>query len=245
MGLKQRSDSPTVKSAGDPRNLIPVMRAEGTMGAIDHERLRVHVITSSGLVPGRGHVEVASAAVEGGADVVQLRAPELSDDDLLSTAGLIARSCRRAHVLFVVNDRIDVAVAVGAGGAHVGQGDHPETARERLGPEGVLGISVATPEQAKAAEMAGADYVGVTVFATRTKPEAVPIGLDGLRAIADATSLPVVGVGRIDHSNAREVLAAGAAGVAVVSAVGAAPDPVVAIRELVEVVRAHASVRRG
>jgi thiamine-phosphate pyrophosphorylase len=109
----------------------------------------------------------------------------------------------------------------------------------------VLGISVATPEQADAAERAGADYVGVTVFATPTKPDAVPIGLDGLRAIVEATSLPVVGVGGIDPSNAPEVLAAGAAGIAVVSAVGAAPDPVKATQELVELVRAHASVPGG
>ena len=215
------------------------------MGAIDPERLRVHVITSSGLVPGRGHVEVAKAAIEGGADVVQLRARELSDDELLWVARQIVRSCRRADVLFLVNDRIDIAIAAGAEGAHVGKGDHPETARERLGPRGVLGISVATPEQADAAERAGADYVGVTVFATPTKPEAVPIGLDGLRSIVEATSLPVIGVGGIDSSNARKVLAAGATGVAVVSAVGTASDPVEATQELVEVVRAHASVPGG
>jgi thiamine-phosphate diphosphorylase len=212
------------------------------MGAIDPERLRVHVITSSGLVAGRGHIEVADSAVEGGADVVQLRAPELSDQELLSVAREIERRCRRNQVLFVVNDRIDIAVAVGAGGAHVGQDDHPETARERLGPRGVLGISVATPEQADAALMAGADYVGVTVFATPTKPEATPIGLDGLRAIVGSTWIPVVGVGGIDPSNARKVLAAGAAGIAVVSAVGTTSDPVAATRLLVEVVRTHASV---
>jgi thiamine-phosphate diphosphorylase len=221
------------------------MRAEGTMGTIDPERLRVHVITSSGLVPGRGHIEVAEAAIEGRADVVQLRAPELLDHELLSVAGEIERRCRRGGVLFVVNDRINVAVAVGAGGAHVGQGDHPESARERLGPRGVLGISVATPEQAEAAETAGADYVGVTVFATSTKTEAVPIGLDGLRSIVESTSLPVVGVGGIDLSNAREVLATGAVGVAVVSAVGTASDPVTATRRLVETVRAPESVPRG
>jgi thiamine-phosphate pyrophosphorylase len=215
------------------------------MGTIDPERLRVHVITSSGLVPGRGHLEVAMAAVEGGADVVQLRAPELSDDELSALASKLARVCRYAGVLFLVNDRIDVAVAIRAAGAHVGQSDHPETAREQLGPEGVLGISVATPEQVEAAEMAGADYLGVTVFATPTKPEAIPLGLDGLRAIVGATSLPVVAIGGIDASNARHVLAAGAAGVAVVSAVGAAADPVAATRELGEVVRAHASVRGG
>ena len=215
------------------------------MGRIDPERLRVHVISSSGLVPGRGHIEVADAAIEGGADVVQLRAPELSDQELLSVATEIERRCRRGHVLFVVNDRIDIAVAVEAGGAHVGQSDHPESARQRLGPRGVLGISVATPEQAEAAERAGADYVGVTVFATPTKPEAVPIGLDGLRSIVESTSLRVVGVGGIDPSNARKVLATGAVGVAVISAVGSASDPVVATRRLVEAVRAAESVPRG
>jgi thiamine-phosphate pyrophosphorylase len=215
------------------------------MGTIDPERLRVHVITSSGLVPGRGHIEVADAAIEGGANVVQLRAPELSDQELLSVAGEIERRCRRSRVLFVVNDRIDVAVAVGAGGAHVGQADHSESARERLGPRGVLGISVATPEQAEAAERAGADYIGVTVFATPTKAEAVPMGLDGIRSIVESTSLPVVGVGGIDPSNARKVLATGAAGVAVVSAVGMASDPVAATRRLVEAVGAPESVPRG
>jgi thiamine-phosphate pyrophosphorylase len=215
------------------------------MGRIDAERFRVHVISSSGLVPGRGHIEVADAAIEGGADVVQLRAPELSDEELLSVAGEIERRCRRSHVLFVVNDRIDIAVAVEAGGAHVGQGDHPESARERLGSRGVLGISVATPEQAEAAERAGADYVGVTVFATPTKAEAVPIGLDGLRSIVESTSLRVVGVGGIDPSNARKVLATGAVGVAVVSAVGMASDPVAATRRLIEAVRAAESVPRG
>ena len=215
------------------------------MGRIDPERLRVHVITSSGLVPDRGHIEVADAAIEGGADVVQLRAPELSGHELLSVAVEIERRCRRGQVLFVVNDRIDIAVAVGAGGAHVGQGDHPESARERLGPQGVLGISVTTPEQAEAAERAGADYLGVTVFATPTKAEAVPIGLDGLRSIVESTSLPVVGVGGIDPSNARKVLATGAAGVAVVSAVGTASDPVAATRRLVEAVRTAESVPGG
>jgi thiamine-phosphate pyrophosphorylase len=215
------------------------------MGRIDPERLRVHVISSSGLVPGRGHIEVADAAIEGGADVVQLRAPELPDQELLSVATEIERRCRRGHVLFVVNDRIDIAVAVEAGGAHVGQGDHPERARQRLGPRGVLGISVATPEQAEAAERAGADYVGVTVFATPTKPEAVPIGLDGLRSIVESTSLRVVGVGGIDPSNARKVLATGAVGVAVITAVGSASDPVAATRRLVEAVRAAESVPRG
>jgi thiamine-phosphate diphosphorylase len=191
------------------------------MAIFDHRSLRVYVVTSSGLVPGRGHREVALAAIEGGATAVQLRAPELADDELRPLAADLADRCREARVLFVVNDRVDVAAEVGAG-AHVGQEDDPRAARDVLGRDGVLGISVASVENALAAAEVGADYLGITVWATRTKPEAAPRGL------------PVVAIGGIDGVNAREVLEAGAAGVAVVSAVGAAPDPIAATRELVE-----------
>lgn len=209
------------------------------MARMEPLRLGVYVITSSGMVPGRDHAAVASAAIEGGADVVQLRAPDLSDKELHMVAKDLAARCHERDVLFVVNDRIDVAVASGADGVHVGQGDEPGGARERLGADRFLGVSVETVEQVWAAEAAGADYLGVTVWATATKPEANPVGLEGLRAVAVATSLPVVGVGGIDATNAERVLVAGAAGVAVVSAVGAAPDPVAATRELVAAVLAH------
>jgi thiamine-phosphate pyrophosphorylase len=102
----------------------------------------------------------------------------------------------------------------------------------------VLGVSVGDADEARAAEAAGADYLAVTVWETATKPEAVPAGLDGLRAVAAATALPVVGIGGIDAGNAREVLAAGGAGIAVIGAVAAAPDPVAAVKELREVVDA-------
>jgi thiamine-phosphate pyrophosphorylase len=115
----------------------------------------------------------------------------------------------------------------------VGQADDPRAARERLGTGAALGISVSTVEEALAAAGAGADYLGVTVWATATKPEAVPSGIHGLRAVVEATDLPVVAIGGIDAVNAGQVLEAGASGVAVVSAVGAAGDPVAATRELV------------
>jgi thiamine-phosphate pyrophosphorylase len=196
--------------------------------------LAVYVVTSAGLVPGRGHLEVAQAAVEGGATAVQLRAPELigHPTELLELAAEMAALCRSRHVLFIVNDAIEIAVDGGADGVHLGQDDELGGARTRLGPDRVLGVSVGTPEQARTAEVLGADYLGVTVFSTATKREARPLGLDGLREIVEVTSLPVVGIGGIDASNAREVLSAGAAGVAVVSAVGASGDPVRATREL-------------
>jgi thiamine-phosphate pyrophosphorylase len=212
------------------------------MAAFETGSLAMYVVTSSGLAPGRGHRDVAVAAIGGGATAIQLRAPELSDEQLGPLASDLAERCREAGVLFVVNDRLDVAAHTGAG-VHVGQGDDPTEARRRIGSEAVLGISVSSPGQAVEAERAGADYLGVTVWATATKPEAPPVGVEGLRAVVDATSLPVVAIGGIDAGNAREALEAGAVGVAVVSAVGAAPDPVAATRQLVEAVRA-AEVRR-
>lgn len=207
--------------------------------------LGVYVITSSGLVEDRGHREVALAAIEGGADAVQLRAPELADDVLLPLAEDLAAACRRAAVLFLVNDRLRVAVSSHADGVHLGQDDELEGARDRLGAGRVLGISVSNPGEARAAARAGADYVGVTVWSTSTKPEARPQGVGGLRRVVAATSLPVVGVGGIHAGNAAGVIGAGAAGVAVISAVGAAPDPVAATRDLVRVVRSHTREVRG
>jgi thiamine-phosphate pyrophosphorylase len=191
------------------------------------------VITSSGLVPRRGHREVAEAAIRGGAGAVQLRAPDLDDRELLPLAMVLRERCAAGNVMFVVNNRLDVAAASEADGAHVGQSDDIGGARRAIGPDAVLGVSVRGPDDVPAAEAAGADYLGVTVWETQTKPEARPLGLDGLSETARATTLPVVGIGGIDASNAGAVIAAGAAGVAVVSAVGAAEDPVRATIDLV------------
>jgi thiamine-phosphate pyrophosphorylase len=203
------------------------------MARLDPRRLGVYVVTSD---TGPGHRELASAALKGGATAVQLRAPELAEGDLEALAASLVELCGDVGVPLLVNDRVDIAVASGAAGAHVGQDDDPGTARGRLGPERILGVSVMSAEEAWVAEMAGADYLGVTVWGTATKPEAVAIGLEGLRDVARATALPVVGIGGIDEGNAREVLAAGAAGIAVIGAVASAQDPVEAVRALRTVV---------
>jgi thiamine-phosphate pyrophosphorylase len=211
---------------------------------LDHV-LGVYVVTSADLA-GRGHLDVAAAALEGGATAVQLRAPELEDDALLPLAADLARRCRDAGALFVVNDRVEVAVRSGAGGAHVGQDEDAGLARRRLGPGMILGVSVGDAGEARVAEEAGADYLGVTVWATDTKPEAVARGLEGVREVAGAVRVPVVGIGGISADNATEVLEAGAAGVAVISAVAAAADPVEAVRALRRTVDAfHPSERAG
>jgi thiamine-phosphate diphosphorylase len=208
------------------------MPAEGAMARLDPRTLGVYVVTSGSPVAGRSHRDIAAAAVLGGATAVQLRAPELVDDELMPLASSLVETCAEAGIPLLVNDRTEVAVGSGAAGAHVGQDDDPATARGRLGLQRILGVSVGNAEDVWVAEMAGADYLGVTVWATDTKPDAVPIGLEGLRDVTAATALPVVGIGGVHVGNAREVLTAGAAGIAVIGAVAAAEDPVEAVREL-------------
>jgi thiamine-phosphate pyrophosphorylase len=198
---------------------------------LDPRSLEVYILTSADLA-GRDHGDVASAALEGGATALQLRAPELDDRALLPLAADLAARCRVAGVLFVVNDRVDVALSSGADGVHVGQDEDAGGVRQWLGPDRVLGVSVGSAAEARVAQGAGADYLGVTVWATVTKPEARPRGLEGLRQVVAATPLPVVGIGGIGPETAAQVLAAGAAGVAIISAVAAAGDPVEAVREL-------------
>src|SRR5262245_23605939 len=212
------------------------MPAEGAMRRSDPGTFRVYVVTSGTVDPRRTHEEIAEAAITGGATAVQFRAPELDDEELLVVASSIVETCREADVPLIVNDRVDVALGSGAAGAHVGQDDDLDTARARLGRERLLGISVGAPNEARAAERAGADYLGVTVWATDTKPDARPVGLDGLREVVAATALPVVGIGGIDAGNAVDVIEAGAVGVAVIGAVAAAEDPVAAVRSLRDVV---------
>ena len=213
------------------------------MAGVDPRALRVYVVTSAGFA-GRSHRDVAMAALEGGAGAIQLRAPDLPDDELIAVGFELVRACADANVLFIVNDRPEIAVRVGAGGAHVGREDDPSEARRLLGSDRVLGMSVDAASQAREAEDLGADYLGVTVWATPTKPEAVPGGLGLVRAISAGSALPIVGIGGIDATNAASVIDAGAAGVAVISAVAADPDPIEATRELVRVVD-HALERRG
>lgn len=184
---------------------------------------------------GRGHLDVARAAVAGGATAVQLRDKGLPARELTELARAMGDICRPAGVLFLVNDRVDVAVAAGADGAHIGQEDLPvAAARALLGPSAVLGVSVANPEEARLAEAGGASYLGVgSVYATASKADAgAPIGLSGLAAVRRGTGLPIVAIGGLTADNACPVLGAGADGVAVISWVTEAADMEAAVRAL-------------
>jgi thiamine-phosphate pyrophosphorylase len=171
------------------------------------------------------------AALRGGVDAVQLRDKELGDEALVAAAEPFRSACDEHGALFVLNDRPDLVEACGADGVHVGRGDAPVgEARAVVGSHRLLGLSAST--RAELADVAGADYVGVTAFATPTKEDAVPGGLELVRDAAAQLGIPWFAIGGIDLSNAAEVIAAGAPGVAVVRAVRDAEDPEAAARVL-------------
>lgn len=200
------------------------------------DALRVCVLTDERLSRGRSVLETVAGALAGGCRAIQLRGKDWPGRRLYEAGRALRQPTREAGALLFVDDRLDVALAVEADGVHLGQDDLPLAAARSLAPRPFLiGVSAATPEEARDAEHAGADYLGVgSVFATATKADAgSPIGTAGLGAVARATRLPVVGIGGITAANAPQVIAAGAAGVAVVSAVVAARDIEAATRQLI------------
>ncbi|HEY8425866.1 MAG TPA: thiamine phosphate synthase [Limnochordales bacterium] len=211
--------------------------------------LSVYVVTDRELARGRSLESVVAAAIAGGATAIQLREKKATTREFVELAQALRGMTQEAGVSLIVNDRIDVALAVDADGVHVGQDDMPaRLARQLIGPERILGVTAGTEEEARRAQRDGADYLGCTaVFPTSTKPDhREPLGLDGLERLARAVSIPVVAIGGIHAGNAADVLARGAAGIAVVSAVMAADDPEAATRQLrriVDQVRAHGEGR--
>jgi thiamine-phosphate pyrophosphorylase len=183
------------------------------------------------LVLAGADAHVLEPALRGGVDIVQLRDKELSDAALVAAAAPFRAACEEHGALFALNDRPDLVEACGAHGVHVGRGDTPvEEARALVGPDRLVGVSASTP--AELAGATGADYVGVTAFATPTKEDAVAGGLDLLRAAAATLTVPWFAIGGIELSNVAEVAAAGAPGVAVVRAIRDAEDPESAARTL-------------
>ena len=191
------------------------------------DRLHLCVITDATLVPGRDHVAIAQAALSAGADMIQLRDKTGDLRPLLAQARAVQALCRSSGALFIVNDRLDLALASDADGVHVGQDDLPvEAARRLLGPGRILGVSTHERNQAEVAQARGADYIGFgPMFRTGTKDTGyTPRGLNMLREIRAAVSLPILAIGGITLENVVEVIAAGATAPAVISAIVAAPD---------------------
>ena len=188
----------------------------------------LYLVTDRRLSLGRSTVEVVAAAVSGGVTCVQLREKHCSTREFLEEARRVRELLVGTGVPLIINDRLDVALAVAADGVHLGQNDmHISDARRLVGERLVIGISAESVADAIRAEAEGADYIGVSpVFTTPTKMDtAPPLGLEGLREIRRAVSLPLVAIGSIRHDNVAEVLRAGADGLAVVSAIVSAPCP--------------------
>jgi len=200
----------------------------------------LYLVTDTVLAGARGVPAVVREAVAGGVTIVQWREKHGEAAALLPEILPLRAWLRERGVPFVVNDRVELALACEADGVHVGQGDLPCAAvRARVGPSRLVGVSVSTVAEAVQAARDGADYLGVSpVFDTPTKTDTpTATGLDGLRAIRAAVRLPLVAIGGIHAGNAAAVRAAGADGVAVVSAILAAPDPRAAAQALVAAMR--------
>jgi thiamine-phosphate pyrophosphorylase len=192
-----------------------------------------HVLTDTCLQSRFSHVELAELALAGGADTIQFRQKEESTREMIRTAEQIRELCRKAGAAFIVNDRVDVAIASRADGVHLGQDDFPiPLARKLLGDEALIGGSAGNLEEARRAFREGADYIGFgPVYPTSSKEDAGPAaGVDLLKQIVEGVSLPVVAIGGIGRDNAPAVLRAGAHGFAVISAVCCQADPAEAAR---------------
>lgn len=197
--------------------------------------LTLYLVLDPGLCAGIGMVETARRAVMGGATMVQLRDKHAGTAGLIATGLALKAALAGSGARLMINDDVDAAIAVGADGLHIGQGDLPVVeARKRIGPGMILGLSVETPERAASVDPALVDYVGAgPVFATPTKPDHKhPVGFDGLAAQVAACPVPAVAIGGLKAEHAPAVAVAGAQGMAVVSAICGQPDPVSAARLL-------------
>jgi thiamine-phosphate pyrophosphorylase len=196
------------------------------MGQHRHQQLRrahTYLVTC----PHDHLLDVVEAALQGGIEIVQYRDKQSEDCDRINLAQQLKYLCHRYGALFLINDRVDLVLAVDADGVHLGQTDMPiSTARELLGAQRIIGRSTTNPDEMARAIGEGADYIGVgPVYATPTKPDKPAAGLDYVRYAADQTSLPWFAIGGIDTDNLGEVLDAGAYGVAVVRAIMQAENP--------------------
>ncbi len=195
----------------------------------------LHIITDTTLQSQFTHAELAELAIAGGADTVQFRQKHGTTRELITTAQSMQAVCEQHKVPLIVNDRADIALAVGATGAHFGQDDMPVSiGRQILSTKAIIGASARTEEKILAAITEGADYIGFgPIYGTTSKSDAeMPKGLERLRRMCDIAACPVIAIGGITAQTAGDVIRAGAYGIAVISAVCAYPEPTVATQAL-------------
>lgn len=199
----------------------------------------LYLVTDRSLARGRSTVDIVKRALQGGVTCVQLREKSCSTLEFIEQALALKDVLKSSGVPLIINDRVDVALAVEADGVHLGQTDMPlAMAKKILGDAMIIGISAESLEDAVEAEKNGADYLGVSpIYATPTKTDtAAPLGLEGLRTIRNSVRLPLVGIGGLNRDNSAEAIRHGADGIAVVSAIVAADDPATAAGDLMQVI---------
>lgn len=197
----------------------------------------IYLVTDDGCLQGRALIDCVCEALDGGVTLVQYRAKTASSAEMYAEALQLKALCDSFNVPLIINDRLDIAMAVGAAGVHLGQDDLPcAAARKILGEDYIIGVSAHNPAEAKAALQSGADYLGCgAVFGTTTKADVKKLGTEGLTAICREKGLPVVGIGGVTADNYREVRAAGANGAAIVSGILAQPDIRATVRAIARV----------
>ena len=207
------------------------------------DALLLYIVTDRTWLNGRTLISQVEAALCGGATCVQLREKDLPYDAFLAEARTVKALAARYGVPFIVNDNVEIAVACGADGVHVGQSDlGAQEVRRRIGPGMILGVSAQTAQQAARAEREGADYLGIgAVFPTATKADADAVSYAELSAICRSVSIPVVAIGGIGPENILRLAGSGIDGVAVVSAVFASADPQCAVADLLPLARTAAT----
>lgn len=201
---------------------------------VNKSDLLLYAVTDRSWLGGHTLYQDVEAAIKGGATFIQLREKKLDEEHFLEEAKEIKELCKKYRVPFVINDNVDIALAMDADGVHVGQSDmEAGMVREKLGPDKIIGVSAQTVEQAILAEQKGADYLGVgAVFPTGSKDDAVEVSHDTLKAICEAVQIPVIAIGGISTGNVMELSGSGICGIAVISAIFAKPDIETAAKEL-------------
>lgn len=198
----------------------------------------LYVILDTGVLDQRSHLEAAGKVIQAGVKILQLRDKTTPKKQLIPLVVELQALCRKEGVLFIINDYLDVALAANADGLHIGQEDLPVVeARRLLPPDKILGCSADTPEEARSAEKAGADYIAVgAIFPTGSKNDVAVVGTERLKLVKQAIHVPLVAIGGINKNNAREVIEAGADSLCVISAVLNAQDMTEAARQMIETI---------
>jgi thiamine-phosphate pyrophosphorylase len=206
---------------------------------LDSKSLLLYAITDRAWLKGKTVAEAVEEAILGGATCIQLREKNLSDEEFLKIAIDVKAVTDKYNIPLIINDNVDIAVKVGADGAHIGQDDEEiKSAREKLGADKIIGLSAATVEEAVQAEQSGADYIGVgAVFNTLTKLDANTVSFETLKEICNTVKIPVVAIGGISKNNALELAGTGIKGISVVSAIFAQSDIKTAASELLELAK--------